>query len=405
MATVAPETPPPFEEHLTSAFQDLRSALERLLVSAGVDPSEPQEAARRLGLNRNLTWKLARVINGSDLYEALQHLPGSEGLDIIQRAASAAGVKDPLVSEVRSAQKAFDRVVEVHTGDRATLDLILDNMGSSAERLEESRRLAFRGNSGVWGAQARVRVTSCIVAPSPDRPDMVDSVMIAGVVDFRRLRPNVRWPLFRPRVYTGTGETRVSPAEAIDPAFQGAAGPMFLGGFCRPFPPPVLAVPDGDSVVYELAEAPVGNTGAVTCYLGSLVRCTGERYATPDDPVADLSAQVSMPAEHLLFDLLLHRDLQDWGEPETFVIGQLLGSEPRVSPYRIPLGQRTELIAGQPPPLRCPQVPEYEEVMRFTLDRLGWSAREFRVLRLLVKYPPIHSSAVMRFRLPPPPRK
>jgi hypothetical protein len=209
----------------------------------------------------------------------------------------------------------------------------------------------------------------------------------------------VRWPLFRPRVYNAGGDV-AAPEVAIDPAFAGSPGPKFLSEFCQPMPPPLVSVPDGDSVVFELAEAPVGNAGAVTCYLGWSVTPTGMRYATPGDPVADLSSQLSMPAEYLLYDMFMHRDLADWGDPETFVVGQLLGSDRRMAPYRIPLAQKAEPLPGQPPLLRCAQVPEYEDVMRYAFERLRLSQRDFRVLRLLVKYPPMHATVVMRFKLP-----
>lgn len=392
---------PAFEEHLTGAFDDLRRAIGSLISSTGSDPAEPQETARRLGLNRNLTWKVSKVVTGSNLYEALQHLPGAEGIEILVRAARSSGAPEAIAGEVRRAQSVFEHLVEVHTGDRATLDLILDNMGgTSSQRLEQSRKLAFRGNSGVWGTQARVRVTSIVLTPNAQQPDLIDAAMIAGVVDFRRLRPGVRWPFFRPRVYSETGGDRtIETEQAIDPAHSGS-GPRFMTQFCDPFPPPLVAVSEGGALVYEFAEAPIGNTGAVTCFLGSIARQTGPRYATPSDRTADFLAQVTMPSELLLFDLLVHRDLDHWGDPETQVVGQLLGMPPRATPYQIPLNQPAESLPGSPPMLHCSQVPRYEELMLTTLDRLGYARANYRVLRLLIKYPPMHSIAVMRFNLP-----
>src|SRR5690349_9712018 len=119
----------PFEEQLTTSFQELRRSLSTLVNACGSKATKPQEMARRLGINRNLTWKLSKVISAHDLYEAIQHLPGDEGVEIMVRAAEKKGIDGELARNVRSAHAAFNRVVEVHSGDRATLELMLDSWG------------------------------------------------------------------------------------------------------------------------------------------------------------------------------------------------------------------------------------------------------------------------------------
>lgn len=122
-----------------------------------------------------------RFSGGNDLYQSLQHLPGAEGIEILPKAAHKVGVAELLLDNVREAQRDFDRVV-------------LDSMGGagSGERLEYSRKLAFRGSSGVWGLQARVRCTTSFVAPNRDNPDLLDLGLVGGLVDVRRLRAGMR---------------------------------------------------------------------------------------------------------------------------------------------------------------------------------------------------------------------
>ncbi|MBL8758175.1 MAG: hypothetical protein JNK35_07085 [Phycisphaerae bacterium] len=405
MTAIDTHTVPSFEDHLTNAIQDVRRTLSDLLVPTGLDPSEPQEMARRLRISRNLTWKISKVICCRDIFEAFQHLPGEEGLDILLRATRAAGATEDAAARVRLAQRELDRVIEIHTGDRATLDLIVENLGGvgSSERLEASRKTAFRGNSGVWGVQAKARSTVLMQAPSPKDPDLLDLVTIGGILDFRRLRQNVRWPLFRPRYYQADGEAHEVEQEAIDPAFAGPSGPKLLGQFCSPMPLAIDRVPEGKSFVYELADAPLGNMGTVTAFLGTIARRAAPRYRLPGDTHANFSAQLSMPAEMLLFDVFLHRDLDAWGEPESFLYGQLYGSEPRIGDFRIPVGEKAELVPGRPPAIHTSVVPQHERVIDYAMQRLGWNLRDFRVWRLMVKYPPMHSMAVMRFSLPPKP--
>src|SRR5262245_49750885 len=57
--TLVPPTPAPFEEQLTDSFLELRRSLTTLVNACGSKPTQPQDMARNLGVNRNLTWKLS----------------------------------------------------------------------------------------------------------------------------------------------------------------------------------------------------------------------------------------------------------------------------------------------------------------------------------------------------------
>src|SRR5262245_28706947 len=177
---------PQFEQALTAAFQNLRRGLTLIHSVVKVDPAEPQEMARRLRVNRNLTWKVSRALCTTDLYQAMQHLPGDEGLEIFVRAAVKAGAPESLANEVDRARGAFEEVIEAHVGGRSNLELFLDSMGGegSGERLEQCRRLAFRGNSGVLGVQARARLAVILVAPAATNAAHLDLGHIHGMLGF-----------------------------------------------------------------------------------------------------------------------------------------------------------------------------------------------------------------------------
>lgn len=394
---------PPFEEHLTSAFQNLRRSLEEAITGVGVAPSEPQDVARKLGVNRNLTWKVSKVVCSPDLYHALQHLPGGEGIDIFLSAVEKAGGSSQSVLQVRTAQLEFDRVIELHTGDRATLDLILDSMGGagSTERLEQSRKMAFRGNSGVWGAQARVRTTTAIIAPNPEKPDMLDSGLIGGIFDFRRLRPNIRWPMFRPRWYheDGTPWAHAPNAEAFDPAFASTSGPKLLGDFCTRDATAIVHSDDGRGGAYVLENGPIGNIGATTCVFGTHSRQVFPRYQSPEDVHGDFTTQVLMPVETLIFDAIVHKSIE-YREPEVIVRGHLDNPDNGIKGMSIPIGERVRELPGLPPVIATSLVPRYQEIVDYAFARRGWERRDFRVWRLTLAYPPMHSTVMLRFNLP-----
>ena len=393
-----------FEEDLTTAFQGVKRSLHDMLGAAQVDVSAPGDAARRLGLNRNLTWKLAKVLGETDIYSALQHLPGDEGIEILTTALRRIGVAPELLEAFAAALRQFDGVVRVHAGDRGTLEMILDSMGGagSGERLEQSRKLAFRGNSGLWGLQAKVRSTTTLVAPNLLDPTKIDLCIVGGVVEFRRLRPGIRWPLFRPRQYHDDGTPIVlgPKEEPVDPSATDPSSPMLIRDFCSENMPEIRAVRSRLGWDYEMGDGPVGNTGAFTCFFGRIVRQADSKFRTPTNRYFDLLSHVTMPAETMVFDLLVHQDFPFMMSPRVMLVASTDGSSPGESGQTIPLEARPVELTGRPPMLGTPLIPRYDELTAMLFERIGRPAREFRALRLTVKYPPMHAVTVLRSELP-----
>lgn len=393
-----------FEADLTTSFQEFRRSLAEMLAAGGADAGSPGDVARRLGLNLNLTWKLAKVLGEGDIYTALQHLPGDEGIEILTGAMQRVGVSADKIGAFRAALARFDDVVRLHAGDRNTLELILDSMGGagSGERLEQSRKMAFRGNSGLWGLQARVRSTTTVIAPSKDDPSMIDLSIVGGVVDFRRLRPGIRWPLFRPRQYHDDGTPIVlgPKEEPVDPTSADPSQPMLIKAFCSHNMPQVRAVRSRLGWDYEMGDGPVGNLGAFTCFFGRIVRKAVVSHWTEQDPFLDLLSHVTMPVETMIFDVLVHQDMAFLMSPQVMLLASTDGVGPGNADQSIPLEARAVELSGRPPLLGTPLIPRYDDLVATVFARGGWNLREFRALRLTIKYPPMHSVAVMRNLLP-----
>ncbi len=395
-----------FEEDLTTAFQGVKRSLSEMLRASGANVYSPGECARRLGLNRNLTWKIAKVLSEANIYTALQHLPGDEGLEIVVTSMRRAAVPLPLIDAFNESIARFEEVVRVHAGDRITLDLILDSMGGqgSAERLEQSRKLAFRGNSGLWGLQTRVRSTTTLVAPNHDDPSMMDLCIVGGVIDFRRLRPGITWPLFRPRQYQDDGSPiDLGPKEEpVDLSTLDPSTPMLIRDFCSPNMPEIRAVRSRLGWDYEMGDGPVGNLGAFTCFFGRIVRKADSRFRAPGNRYFDLLSHVTMPAETMVFDVLIHQDLPFLMNPKVMLVASTDGSSPGDFDWgrTIPLEERPVELTGRPPLLGTSLIPRYDELASMLFTRMGREAREFRALRLTIKYPPMHAVTVLRNELP-----
>lgn len=390
-----------FEEDLTNTLLDLRSSITPALQTLGVPPDEPQELARRLGISRNLTWKISKVLCAADLFEAIQHLPGEEGVDIFLSALGEAGVAAPALDHMRRSAARFDHIVELHSGDRATLELMLDGMGAaSPERLEQSRKLAFRGNSGLWGIQARARMTTLIVAPTAGSGERLDMVLLGGMCDVRRLRPHVTWPIFYPRAYHDDGTTMdtTSADEPVDETIQDRTGLHLIPDFCSSTMPAITLRPGRNGPVCELGPGPVGNTGAFSIVFGTITRGVVSRFKSDRDEHGESSTQITMPTAALQFDLILHRSLA-FGDPEASVMGRVAVPNGDEEAHPLPIGESPRELSGTPPMVGSTLVPGYERVIERAMQRGGWSLRDFRVWRLVMQYPPMHAAVRVQFAL------
>lgn len=388
-----------FEEHCRRSVHALQAALLELYRAVGADPSRPQDVARQFHLNKNLTWKVSRIIGALDGYEAVPLIPGPGGLEILLTAMGRADAPSEKLERVRAAAKEFDRMVEVHTGDRTTLELVLDSAGAGRP-MEMSRKLAFRGNSGIWGIQAGVHVTAYFVAPNRDDNSMLDLATLAGLTRIRRLRPVARWPVFQVREYNDDGSTTGRRRrESLEKHDGVSSYPWMLRSLCSGALPKLHLTQRGDTTIFELGEGPVGRTGECSCFFGFTDTAEVPRYRDASNTVGEFVSSVSIPAETLLFDIFVHRELGEAMFPTCEMIGSIGGSVESAGLLRLPLPETIRDL-GLGAVVDTPLIDRYADAVGTVFQRLERDARDFRCLRLLVDHPPMSSRAVIRYELP-----
>lgn len=384
---------------------DLRAALIEMYSLVGADPGTPQETSRALGINKNLTWKVSRLMTSADALTVVPLMPGASGWDILLERFTGAGASPASVAKVKHALAGFDDVVTRHAGDRAQLELILDSMGcfDGTMPLEASRELAFRGNSGIWGVQARTRLTVAFVVPSKTEPDRLDAALISGLVDVRRLRPQLGWTLFRFRLYNDDGTMRQQSPESIEQGSERGL-PRMLTRFCSANMPE-LRLQRGENNVteYVLPGGPIGRTAGFTCFFGEIMRGL-PMHSTPENRRGEFTSGVSIPVETLVLDLLVHRDVRMGGAPEVGVFGtptgRTINPTARSEESRLPLAEKLVEIAGAPPAIATPMVPRYSEIADVAYARLGYPGSAFRGYRLVLPFPPLSSTTIVGWSLP-----
>ncbi len=390
-----------FDEHCRRSVDGLRGALLELYRAVGADPTRPQDVSRQYKVNRNLAWKVSRIIGSEEPLDAVPMIPGPGGLDILMYAMAKAGAPETAVDRLRKAVDEFDRMIELHTGDRNQLELVLDSMGRGNDATEMSRKLAYRGNSGVWGIQAGVRLTAHFLAPNPDQPDLLDLAMIGGLTRICRLRPIERWPVFQIRQYFDDGSdafgTSRDPVEPVPG--EDATDPWLMRSFCSGSLPEIHLSQKGDTTLYEIGAGPVGRTGQFSCMFGFADIAAVPRYRDERNSVAELISSVTVPSEALLFDLFVHRDLSEAMNPSLAMHGTLGGALDSVGSVELPMPERFRDL-GIDPMIDTPLVDNYADATRAAIAKLGRNPAEFRCLRLLVEHPPMSSRVVVRYDLP-----
>lgn len=397
-----------FELSCITRVGQLRGAFIELYDSIGADPASPQDVSRKLRVNKTLAWNVARLLQSADELAAVAHVPGASSLEKVIGATVKHGANPELVAKARAAVRDFDSMIRAHAGDRPTLDLIIDGAGSAENgRLELSRKLAFRGNSGLYGVQARTRVVTNFLAPNAEDPSRLDIVFVSGYIDFRRLRPGVRWPIFRSRHWgTSTDVAAQAPAvEPVEPSDDAADGFPVMPSTIRGNVPKIQRVVTVEGRDFVLDAGPVGNEGAFDCFWGEVMRGVVPRYAeNEDDSTGEFGATIAVPTERLLMDIVVDQDLEFALKPELLVFGHIFAhgrptgrkDDPSLLPIREPL--RT--LTGSPPLVNTPAVPNYAALVSRVYERMNWNPKRFLGVRLTLDYPPLGSNVLLRFPLP-----
>ncbi len=394
---------PPFSTHAQDAVRSLRSAFSDVIVAAGADPHSPQSVGQTLGLNKNLAWKLSRIVQADDPASVLELMPGGSGIKILLSAIESSPIDPALVTAARTALEDYERLIEVHSGDRLTLEMMGSELSTTgrAERDEQHRKLLYQGASYVWGAQSRVVLKVGVVTPGED-DGLLDFASLSGFFDFRRLRPDVTWVMARRQSTNDDGSEMDPPAvEPLDTDYQGQDGAPLMPDFCSDPIPRLRRIQDGTAITYELAEGRVGNTGALTCVTGAVQRRI-PYYRTPTNERGIHSARCDIPAELLLVDLFIHKDLAF--DPPTAQLRGDVGVPAGRPGAELPLHEPIRDLGASSVPPPSPDVPRYRQMLEAVFHRVGHDPGEYRGYRMRLAYPPYPTVLLLSYPLPDPPQ-
>jgi hypothetical protein len=214
--------------------------------------------------------------------------------------------------------------------------------------------------------------------------------------------------IVRPYVTNDDGTAREVRREPLDPTTDQTSSLGLLREFCsQPLPRFRVGQTAPGRLYGELVSNGVGKQAAITCIEGHVVRAAPSRYREEANRVGAYVAQIRIPYEVLLLDLLVHEDTFGPLAPTAFTVAEHLGevvAAGRCEEWR-PLGPRepAAYLGKGASALATADFPRYSELGRYIFNRLGWDGERFDVYRCRVDYPVLPSTVVMAFDLPAAP--
>src|SRR5262245_46234359 len=228
---------------------------------------------------------------------------------------------------------------------------------------------------------------------------------VRGYVGLRRLRPNVRWPIFMVRAWSGRGEQIVSNGwEPLEPSPSGEDGFPVMPSFSAGNMPPIHSDDTSEGRDFGLGEGPDGNEGAFDCFYGHMMRAAVGIYAEQEGDIGEFGAAITSPVERLVSDIIVDESLAFALKPEVLVFGHIFAHGMKTGtkddPSVLPITQATMELPSSPPLVNTPLVPRYAQLVKRVFERMNWKSERFRGVRLLMDYPPLGSQVILRFPLP-----
>lgn len=378
-----------FEERARTQVRELRSAYARLLTSLGA-PARPDEVAQRLGIERDLAWKLRRLVDAIDPLAVAECVPDEMEVEGLVRGAIARGIPRERLDALIARTREFHGFAVAQTGDRQAFDTLASSLAqSNAETIQlEARRSAFQANAMIVGKRCRESVLVHGVAPHGDDSGRFDSFVACGNVGFERRRRSASTILtrhfFREHAELQMGE--LAPLD-LDEALR--FGAPILERFSSPeLGERVDRTREGDNVTLRMRDEAVTESKPFTFMWGHRV----EGFEWEGDTfTARVCSQT--PTRRITLNLLLH-DAIAHGPAEYRVIGGHLPQDSwpaAEDPESITHGVSLQDL-GYASERRSTDGWEREaELIHHGVECMGWDPTRLRRYRLQVEYP-VHLS-------------
>lgn len=412
-----------FETAARLALIRLRGALADMLNTApddasneGVGRSKADRASggrvrravdieRTLNVDRTTSWRLHKIASAGDPLSVGIHVPGPTSMQRVLKQAAGRSVPADKIEAVRVAYEGVDEIITRYAGDRATFDSIVSGFADDeANQVDLAhRRLAFRGQSHIWGMQARVRMATYIFIPNARDPSLIDGAMIHGYYDLRWLRTGASLTMTSIAVANDKGQDVTAVIEQLG---DNTSKIGLLEQFSDNPPPPMRLYERQDGIVsFEILGNQIGLPASTTCLFGHIARGSKPIYKTELDTHLRPMIVNKLPAESLVFNVLLHKGTFGQLPASSFLLSELnrmgvptADAESRRL-YELPMKERVAYVGTGINALHTSELPGYSDLLAWVTDHIHIDAQDFHAYHFRAEYPPTPASVVVEFPL------
>lgn len=390
-------------ESLCAIGNQLRESLQGMVDSLPTPPQRPQELARALNLNSNLTSRVFAALRSQDPLAAMSMLPGPVPLRQMAKAAEAHGASQTHVQQARLAIDNFETIIREEFDDRAGLRSMLGAMVPESRRRSEltAKQSAFRAMETITGITSESEVMTYIAHPSSHSDELGDAVFLKGSYGYRRIRPGA--PLRH--LSFANKSIDIGMAAHVPTGLPGDDPEEYcLRPFCRPTSVTFNKVEAYGRVDLELEGDAIGRTSAV-----DLVTADYRPQQVRMDPhvregkVRYITLVLGTPCKLVTIDWVLHEsiwpgcsfDIQIY---DTTAEGFVDLNSPSRHNNRFDLSERVDFLGKGVNMLRSSKIPRYVESVSYVAERMGWDASKFRTFRCQIAYPVYGSQICLVYR-------
>ncbi|MCK5841852.1 MAG: hypothetical protein KAH31_06780, partial [Candidatus Sabulitectum sp.] len=110
---------------MTRTILELRKAIGIVISKLPERIDSPHDVYQVLGLDKKLGWRIYKIIHEDDLYFAAQFVPGKHSFGRFIKSCKSKGVEKKFLDKALTAVEEFYEIIEIHSGDRQSMDMML----------------------------------------------------------------------------------------------------------------------------------------------------------------------------------------------------------------------------------------------------------------------------------------
>lgn len=393
----------PAGERIVVVGQHLATSGKALLGSLQVSGRNSSELIKAAGVNKDIASRFLAALGKRDPVAVAYFMPGVDSLRRISKGA----VRSENSSEVRefnSAVTSYESFLRDVLGGRHALDAMASAwLPEARERFESaSRQMAFRANANLRGVECETILNANLIHPGAD-PERFDAVQLSGFMNLRRLKPTVPLTL---ATFDHRDDTSGVPTMTIDGRSIPNDGSLeeFLPQFGTCPESSIRVLHAGKSSFYQLVDQNLGVETASDMVFGQYSQRMFRKWARYSGDISAIMESVEVPAQQLVLDVLVHKDVWSDIEPQlmvynTYTRGTALPYDHSRDIDRVDLLDAVRSIGTGIDCCRAAAVPRYLDLLRWTCEQRGWNPENFRVFHCDSRYPPVGMQYTIAFTL------